>query len=47
VGKIHQRMPVILRKEDEEEWVNPNIIEPERLLPLLKQYPDKEMAAYL
>jgi putative SOS response-associated peptidase YedK len=46
VGKIHQRMPVILQKEYEEEWVNPDIVEPERLLPLLKQYPDKEMEAY-
>jgi putative SOS response-associated peptidase YedK len=46
VGRIHQRMPVILQKEDEEEWLNPDIVEPERLLPLLKQYPDKEMEAY-
>jgi putative SOS response-associated peptidase YedK len=46
VGKSHQRMPVILQKEDEEEWVNPDIVEPERLLPLLKQYPNKEMEAY-
>jgi hypothetical protein len=33
-------------KEDEEEWLNPDIVEPERLLPLLKQYPDTEMEAY-
>jgi putative SOS response-associated peptidase YedK len=46
VGKIHHRMPVILLKEDEEEWLNPDIVEPERLLPLLKQYPDKDMEAY-
>jgi putative SOS response-associated peptidase YedK len=39
-------MPVILLREDEEEWLNPDIVEPERLLPLLKQYPDKEMEAY-
>jgi putative SOS response-associated peptidase YedK len=39
-------MPVILLKEDEEEWLNPDIVEPEQLLPLLKQYPDKEMEAY-
>jgi putative SOS response-associated peptidase YedK len=46
VGKIHKRMPVILQKEDEEAWLNPDIIEPERLFPLLKQYPDREMEAY-
>jgi putative SOS response-associated peptidase YedK len=39
-------MPVILLKEDEDEWVNPDISEPERLLPLLQQYPDQEMEAY-
>jgi putative SOS response-associated peptidase YedK len=43
VGKYHDRMPVILRKEDEEDWLNSDITEPERLLPLLKQYPDEEM----
>jgi putative SOS response-associated peptidase YedK len=46
VGKIHHRMPVILRREDEDAWLNPDIVEPERLLPLLKQYPDKDMEAY-
>jgi putative SOS response-associated peptidase YedK len=46
VGKIHHRMPVILQKEDEDAWLNPDIVEPELLLPLLKQYPDKEMEAY-
>jgi putative SOS response-associated peptidase YedK len=34
VGKIHDRMPVILHKEDEATWLNPDIVEPERLLPL-------------
>jgi putative SOS response-associated peptidase YedK len=36
VGQIHDRMPVILEKADEAEWLNPDIIEPERLIPLLK-----------
>jgi putative SOS response-associated peptidase YedK len=39
-------MMVILLKEDEEEWLNRDIIEPERLLQLLKQYPNREMEAY-
>jgi putative SOS response-associated peptidase YedK len=46
VGKIHERMPIILLKEDEVEWLNPDNSEPEQLLPLLKQYPDAEMEAY-
>jgi putative SOS response-associated peptidase YedK len=33
-------------KEDEEEWLNRDIIEPERLWQLLKQYPEREMEAY-
>ena len=36
-------MPVILKKEDEETWLNPDIVEPEHLLPLLKPYPAEEM----
>jgi putative SOS response-associated peptidase YedK len=43
VGKVHGRMPVILDKADEETWLNPDIVEPERLLALLKPYPAEEM----
>jgi putative SOS response-associated peptidase YedK len=43
VGKVHNRMPVILKKEDEETWLNPDIVEPERLLPILKPYPADKM----
>ena len=35
VGKYHDRMPVILEPEDEETWLNPDITEVERLMPLL------------
>jgi putative SOS response-associated peptidase YedK len=35
VGKIHSRMPAILTKADEETWLNPDIIEPQQLYPLL------------
>ncbi|MDQ6659789.1 MAG: SOS response-associated peptidase, partial [Chloroflexota bacterium] len=38
VGAIHARMPVILRKEDEEAWLNPDETEPDALLPLLRPY---------
>jgi putative SOS response-associated peptidase YedK len=43
VGKIHDRMPVILDPEDEAMWLDADIVEPERLLPLLKQYPAEKM----
>lgn len=43
VGKVHNRMPVILRREDEKTWLNPDITEPEQLFPLLNQYPADEM----
>lgn len=39
-------MPVILKKEDEEAWLNPDTVEEERLLPLLISYPDNFMTAY-
>ncbi|HSW96402.1 MAG TPA: SOS response-associated peptidase [Candidatus Saccharimonadales bacterium] len=44
--EIHNRMPVILRKEDEDEWLNPDNVEPEKLLKLLTPYPASEMEAY-
>ncbi|HEV8190185.1 MAG TPA: SOS response-associated peptidase [Ktedonobacterales bacterium] len=37
---IHDRMPVILLPEDEDEWLNPDRTEPEDILPYLKSYPD-------
>jgi putative SOS response-associated peptidase YedK len=43
VGQIHDRMPVILEPEDEATWLNPDIVEPERLLPLLKPYSAEKM----
>lgn len=46
VGHIHDRMPVILEKEDEEIWLNPDVIEPEKVLPLLKPYPSEKMRSW-
>ncbi len=43
---IHNRMPVILDREDEDLWLDPDISEPERLLPLLRSYPATAMEAY-
>ena len=36
-------MPVILDRDDEEAWLNPDIEEAEQLLPLLKSYPAGKM----
>ncbi len=46
MASIHNRMPVILRREDEDEWLDPNNTKPEHLLPLLRPYPAGAMAAY-
>lgn len=39
VGSIHNRMPAILEKKDEDEWLNPDETEPDRLVKLLHPYP--------
>src|SRR4051794_30976416 len=36
MAPIHNRMPVVLDREDEGIWLDPDITEPERLLPLLR-----------
>jgi putative SOS response-associated peptidase YedK len=46
MADIHNRMPVILRREDEDEWLDPENTETEHLLPLLRPYPASEMEAY-
>lgn len=46
VGALHDRMPVILDPRDYDLWLDPSIHEPERLLPLLKQFPAEKMASY-
>ncbi len=43
---IHHRMPVILRQQDEEVWLDPDVKEPSELLPLLMPYPSEAMNAY-
>jgi putative SOS response-associated peptidase YedK len=46
MSEIHQRMPVILPSEDYELWLDPDIHEPDQLLPLLAPYPVEGMEAY-
>ena len=42
VGQFHDRMPVILHREDEADWLK-DIVEPERIQAFLKPYPAGEM----
>ena len=46
IRALHDRMPVILSKEDEEMWLDPRMNETERLLDLLRPYPGTEISAY-
>lgn len=46
VSPVHNRMPVILRPEDEAVWLNRDLGDPSRLQALLKPYPSEEMEAY-
>jgi putative SOS response-associated peptidase YedK len=43
---IHDRMPVILRKDDEEEWLSPEVTDPVAIQHLLQPFPASEMEAY-
>jgi putative SOS response-associated peptidase YedK len=43
---VHDRMPVILTRDAEAAWLNPNIQETEKLLALLKQFPSDELEFY-
>ena len=46
LASYHDRMPVILRPEDYDLWLDAGVRSSERLLPLLRPYPREEMTAY-
>ncbi|MCA0753958.1 SOS response-associated peptidase [Paenibacillus sp. N4] len=46
VAPIHDRMPVILRREDELLWLDRSVTDTDTLLPLLQPYDSEEMTAY-
>jgi len=46
LSTIHDRMPAILRREDELLWLDRSVSEPNRLLPLLSPYPAEAMRMY-
>ena len=46
LAPIHNRMPVILHREDYGLWLDPDLGNPDRLRPLLAPYAPEEMTAY-
>lgn len=46
VSPLHDRMPVILRREDEERWIAGDAPSPDELHDLLGPYPDDGIEAY-
>jgi len=46
VAPIHDRMPVILRPEDYDQWLDPGIVDPERVTPLLQPFDARLMKKY-
>jgi putative SOS response-associated peptidase YedK len=46
LAPYHDRMPVVLGPGDYEAWLDADVRWPERLIPLLRPYPYKEMIAY-
>ena len=46
VAPLHERMPAILRREDEEEWVSRDVTDPLQVERLLQPYPEDAMRVY-
>ncbi len=46
VEPIHDRMPVILRRSDEEIWLSNEILDPKRYAEIIKPYPSDKMDTY-
>ena len=43
---IHDRMPVILHPSEEDDWLNPDLTEPEQLSHFLRSYEDGKLEIY-
>jgi putative SOS response-associated peptidase YedK len=46
VGQLHNRMAVILAPDDYDQWLSPDELPPQALLPLLQPYDASQMDAY-
>lgn len=47
ISEIHDRMPVILEKDEEDIWLDPNIHEIEALIPLFDPFPASDMQSFV
>ncbi|MEN9229837.1 MAG: SOS response-associated peptidase [Thermostichus sp. DG02_5_bins_236] len=43
---LHERMPVILPPETYDDWLDPNVQDPQQVVPLLCPFPPEAMVAY-
>ena len=43
MGRLHDRMPIILPHEVIDHWLDPAVTDSQELKPLLLQYPSEEM----
>jgi putative SOS response-associated peptidase YedK len=46
VASLHERMPAILRREDEAEWISRDVTDPVEVEQLLRPYPEAAMRIY-
>lgn len=46
VAPLHERMPAILRRDDEEEWISRDVNDPLQVERLLRPYPEEAMRVY-
>jgi putative SOS response-associated peptidase YedK len=46
ISQIHDRMPVILAPQDYDLWLDPEVHDPEKVMTLLKSYPENELEIY-
>ena len=46
IAEIHNRMPVILPRNAEAQWLDPHVEDPQKILPLLGPYPEDEMETH-
>lgn len=46
IKPIHDRMPVILKSENHDMWINPDITDTKNISDFLKPYPSEEMELY-
>src|SRR5262245_22356383 len=42
---VHNRMPVVLSRDDEAAWLDPTLKDSAKLVPMLRSYPAQEMEA--